>query len=105
MDFHVADLGIEERNTPFYVSFYTKSPETERTSRGAKKLIIQSCHLPPEFWIMVSSPLNIAYSIEKLKDKCQFSIFIGHQTKEPEKIHPVYGLATQMDYNVQAIDY
>ena len=53
---------------------------------------------------MVSSPLNIAYSIEELQDKCQCSIFIGHQTKEPEKIGPLYGLATQMDYNVQATE-
>lgn len=44
-----------------YVCFYNLAPGTERTGRGAKKHIIQSCHSPPEIWISVFCLLNMSY--------------------------------------------
>lgn len=74
---------------------------TERTSSRAKKLIIQSCHLPSELWIMVSSPLNRAY----LEIKGQMPNFrlTKHQTKEPDKEHPTSLLwSAGADYKIQS---
>lgn len=67
-----------EKTYCFMFLFMLKSPETERRSGGAKKLNIQSCHSPPKFWIMVSSPLNIA----RLEIKGQMPTFRLSRTSD-----------------------